>query len=70
MSVDDVARLFGVPERTARGWVRGWHQSQSDPSAPRVTLEPPQSGKGRTRYVVDSASLEARYPLLRAARAA
>lgn len=70
MSVRDVARLFGVPERTARGWVRSWHQSQDDPSAPRVSLEPPQSSKGRTRYVVDVASLEARYPLLRVACAA
>ena len=70
MSVEEVASRFGVSERTARGWVRGWHESQSDPSVPRVTLEPPRSGKGRTRYVVDSASLEARFPLLRVARAA
>lgn len=70
MSVEEVAERFDVPVRTARAWVRNWFENQSNADVPRVTLEPPRSGKGRTRYVVDSASLEARFPLLCVARAA
>ncbi len=67
MNVDEIAARFGVPVRTARAWVRDWHESQSNPSVPRVSLVRPLAGKGRTRYVVDAESLERRYPLLRAA---
>ena len=70
MSVEEVAARFGVSERTARAWVRNWFENQSNADVPRVSLARPQIGRGRTRYVVDSASLEARYPLLRVARAA
>ena len=66
MSVDEIAARFGVPVRTARAWVRGWHESQSNPDVPRVSLVRPSTGRGRTRYVVDAASLDQRYPLLAA----
>lgn len=70
MSVSDVARLFGVSERTAREWVRDWHQRQGEPLTPVVRLAPPASGKGRTRYTVNAESLAARFPLLAASLAA
>lgn len=67
MTVEEVAERFDVPVRTARAWVRNWFESQSIADVPRVSLVRPQTGRGRTRYVVDVASLEARYPLLRVA---
>lgn len=70
MSVSEIARLFRVSERTAREWVRDWHQRQGEPATPVVTLAPPESGKGRTRYTVNAESLAARFPILATAIAA
>lgn len=60
MDVAAIAARFRVSERTARGWVRDWHAKQGD-GVPVVALVPPASGRGRTRYVVDAASLDARF---------
>ena len=64
LTTDDVACVFAVPLRTAQLWVRGWARDQANPETPRVRLAPPSSGRGRTRYVVDAASLARRFPLL------
>lgn len=66
MTVEEVAKRFDVSVRTARAWVRSWHESQSNDDVPRVSLVRPETGRGRTRYVVDRDSLERRYPLIAA----
>jgi hypothetical protein len=64
LTTEDIAREFGVPIRTARRWVCEWAADQANVHTPRVRLVPPSSGRGRTRYVVDAASLARRFPLL------
>lgn len=68
LSTDEVARAFGVPLRTAQLWVRGWAETQHDPTAPRVRKAATDSRKWR--YLVDRASLHACFPLLSLAQAA
>jgi hypothetical protein len=64
LSTDDIARVFRASFATAKRWVREWALDQANPETPRVRLVPPSSGRGRTRYVVDAASLARRFPLL------
>ena len=59
LSTEQIARLFGVPLRTARRWVREWHET----GEVTVTLVRPE-GFGRSRYAVDAVSLVRRYPQL------
>lgn len=58
LTTDDVARMFGVPARTAQRWVRSWAESQHDAATPRVRKAATDSRKWR--WLVDAASRAAR----------